>query len=100
MTVAPSCGAETFHLDTGDSFGLWARMETFEANGGFVDASHTFTVALNPDLRPETVALLQASIVQKAGGFGTAPEPATWGLLVLGFGGLGAMVRRRRAQPA
>jgi hypothetical protein len=25
------------------------------------------------------------------------PEPATWGLMLLGFGGLGAMLRRRRA---
>jgi hypothetical protein len=25
------------------------------------------------------------------------PEPATWGLMVVGFGGLGAMLRRRRA---
>jgi hypothetical protein len=26
-----------------------------------------------------------------------APEPATWGLMLIGFGGLGAMARRRRA---
>ena len=25
-----------------------------------------------------------------------APEPATWGLMILGFGGAGAMLRRRR----
>ncbi len=25
------------------------------------------------------------------------PEPATWGLMLVGFGGLGAMMRRRRA---
>lgn len=30
-------------------------------------------------------------------GGGTVPEPATWGLMVLGFGGLGACLRRRRA---
>jgi hypothetical protein len=27
----------------------------------------------------------------------TVPEPATWAMLVIGFGGLGAMLRRRRA---
>jgi hypothetical protein len=27
----------------------------------------------------------------------TVPEPATWGLMLVGFGGLGAMMRRRRA---
>ncbi|MDB5422924.1 MAG: hypothetical protein JWQ29_340 [Phenylobacterium sp.] len=28
--------------------------------------------------------------------FETVPEPATWGLMILGFGGIGAMIRRRR----
>jgi hypothetical protein len=31
---------------------------------------------------------------------GTVPEPATWGLMLVGFGGLGAMLRRRRGQIA
>jgi len=30
----------------------------------------------------------------------TIPEPTTWALLILGFGGVGAMLRRRRAHPA
>jgi len=28
------------------------------------------------------------------------PEPATWGLMILGFGGVGALLRRRRAELA
>jgi hypothetical protein len=28
---------------------------------------------------------------------GGVPEPATWGLMLVGFGGLGAMIRRRRS---
>jgi hypothetical protein len=28
---------------------------------------------------------------------GGVPEPATWGLMLVGFGGLGAMMRRRRS---
>ena len=28
------------------------------------------------------------------------PEPATWGMMILGFGGIGALIRRRRATPA
>jgi len=27
---------------------------------------------------------------------GAVPEPATWGLMLMGFGGMGAMLRRRR----
>jgi hypothetical protein len=30
------------------------------------------------------------------GGGGGVPEPATWGLMILGFGGVGATIRRRR----
>jgi len=31
---------------------------------------------------------------------GGVPEPATWGLMILGFGGVGAMLRRRRDDPS
>jgi hypothetical protein len=31
---------------------------------------------------------------------GGIPEPSTWGLMILGFGGLGALLRRRRAELA
>lgn len=31
---------------------------------------------------------------------GAVPEPSTWAMMILGFGGLGAMMRRRRAAPA
>jgi hypothetical protein len=30
---------------------------------------------------------------------GSVPEPASWALMILGFGGVGATLRRRRAQP-
>jgi hypothetical protein len=29
----------------------------------------------------------------------SVPEPATWGMMILGFGGVGAVIRRRRAAP-
>jgi hypothetical protein len=28
---------------------------------------------------------------------GAVPEPATWGMMIAGFGGIGALARRRRA---
>lgn len=31
---------------------------------------------------------------------GAIPEPASWALMILGFGGAGAMIRRRRGLPA
>jgi len=35
-----------------------------------------------------------------ARGGGVVPEPATWGLMIAGFGGIGAMLRRRRPTQA
>jgi hypothetical protein len=34
------------------------------------------------------------------GAVGSVPEPATWGLMILGFGGIGAVLRRRRTSLA
>jgi hypothetical protein len=34
------------------------------------------------------------------GGGGGVPEPATWAMMILGFGGIGALMRRRRTQLA
>jgi hypothetical protein len=43
-------------------------------------------------------AVLQIGTGPGATPFGApTPEPATWGLMLLGFGGLGAMLRRRRS---
>jgi hypothetical protein len=28
---------------------------------------------------------------------GSVPEPATWALMIMGFGGAGALLRRRRS---
>jgi hypothetical protein len=35
----------------------------------------------------------------RLGGVGGVPEPASWALLILGFGGAGAMLRMRRSRP-
>lgn len=44
-----------------------------------------------------TVTLATAGDVSGPASFYTAvPEPATWGLMLLGFGGLGMVLRRRR----
>ena len=41
------------------------------------------------------IGLDNVSLTQ-TGGFGGVPEPATWGLMLTGFFGMGAMLRRRR----
>lgn len=48
-----------------------------------------FTCGFNPGF--EGVATTVSG-----GGGGAVPEPATWGLMILGFGGAGSMIRRQR----
>ena len=38
--------------------------------------------------------------LETAGPRTTVPEPASWALMIMGFGGMGAMMRRRRTATA
>jgi hypothetical protein len=97
VTVSPTCGPSTFHLETGDRFYLWTRLSAFHLGDGFTDASNTFSVHLAPGLAPETVAFLSQNLTPTGPlDLGSsAPEPATWALLLLGFCGVGTAIRRR-----
>ena len=39
-------------------------------------------------------------VIQQGSGFAAVPEPAAWALMLLGFGGIGMAIRRRRATHA
>lgn len=41
-----------------------------------------------------------SGVVTESGKIFAVPEPATWALMLIGFGGLGAALRRRRARAA
>lgn len=68
------------------SLRLWRVSQNF-GNDGFASREH-------PTLAPPTLMLTQASVAAPV------PEPATWAMLILGFGAAGAALRRRRAAPA
>lgn len=40
------------------------------------------------------------SIAGRLAGGGAVPEPSTWAMMILGFGAIGAVLRRRRLNPA
>ena len=49
------------------------------------------------DLDPDNVATtLAGDVTVTPGGLSGTPEPSTWAMLILGFGGVGAMIRARR----
>lgn len=56
----------------------------FEINSGVIFLGYSRAFA---DLRPETYSVSAVGVV---------PEPASWGLMILGFGAIGAVLRRRR----
>lgn len=63
--------------------------------GGFVDATHTFTTVLDPSLSQQTRDALASGLVA-AVEVPAVPEPATWAMLVVGFGLMAGAARYRR----
>lgn len=46
-----------------------------------------------------TITMAQTFVSQNLGITGGVPEPEAWTLMILGFGGVGALLRHRRARP-
>ena len=67
------------------------RVTKWDINGNFVSFA-----ALDPGSRYENWTFASQDIVPTGG----IPEPATWAMMLVGFGGLGAVIRRRRARSA
>lgn len=86
-------GALTLHA--GQQFVVAGIMQFPVNRGGSIDATHTFTVSLDPSLGEETTQALRGSLA-----FAAAPEPATWASMMLGFGAIGIGLRRHRPAPA
>lgn len=60
----------------------------------------SFTSTALLDVRQIRFGDVQAIGGGGGGGTGMVPEPGTWALMILGFGGAGAMIRRRRTLAA
>jgi hypothetical protein len=83
------------HLNSGDEFVLWSKMYVNENAPGVLDASHTFHIGLDPNVPPSTAQTLVSNVQLQSYSY-SVPEPAAWALMLLGFGGVGAALRRRR----
>jgi PEP-CTERM motif len=99
---ATSCtGEETYLLNPGESFYVWATLGVLRSGPGVTDASNTFNVTIAPefqaqverDLAPALAAASGADLVINTG---VIPEPSTWVMMITGFGAAGALLRRRR----
>lgn len=79
----------TFHVGGGCNSGTYFQF----AGGGFTFADHSC------DGTPAAFRDFNASgstIRYAINGVNAVPEPATWALMILGFGGIGAKLRRSR----
>ena len=71
------------------------QLHAFTISSGFVAGINTLDFSVT-DGGPPT-ALRVDDLAGTASLAGGVPEPATWAMMVLGFAGLGAVIRRRRA---
>ena len=79
-------------------FDGFSALSTFDGRGldGFASIAVT-----NNGAAAGTAALDAGSVgVPLAGSLAAVPEPAAWGLMIAGFGGVGALARRRRRRGA
>jgi|GEM_PF-4312987 len=88
----PLCAMPTINLVHGQDFYFYSRLETFIFGNEVSDASGTFTI----DFKEGTSPTLQRYIASHVAPVGSAPEPAGWALMLLGFGVLGAGLRSQR----
>lgn len=91
-------GAQTFHYTiVGDNSGLFKKPFTTTTIGYTATAAATaikFVIASSTRIGFNDPLIDGVSFSLARGG-GAVPEPATWGLMILGLAGIGGLMRRR-----
>jgi hypothetical protein len=94
MFLSVNGGAFTFNVPNAsitDPLGNGQNKFTLNATGG--DAIHTLDFTFDPGVDH----IQQIRVGNILGGI---PEPTTWAMMILGFGGVGSLLRRGRGQRA
>jgi hypothetical protein len=106
LATTAACSAGSLTLTPGQSVLVVAGLQLPVNRGAFIDSSATFATRLGDDLTPDvqaeiatglTSAIAQGAPIDIIGSPGSVPEPASWAMLIAGFGLTGAALRRRSA---
>jgi hypothetical protein len=101
VSTSSCSGSDTYLLDPGETFYVWARLGVVHSSFGVTDALNTFNVTIAPEYQAQVLAELAPVLAAVSGAdldipMGAVPEPSTWAMMILGFGAAGALLRRRR----
>lgn len=97
--LSQACGGGAIRLNPGDSFVVIATLQAISNRGGFLDASHTFEVRYDEEntfYAGTTEAVGDGFLARNVTVGAAVPEPASWALMIGGFGLAGGMLRRSR----
>jgi hypothetical protein len=78
-------------LQPGQTVLVVAGLQLLTNRGGAIDALDTFTTEFTPDAGVDVADLRSGESILGV------PEPTTWAMLIVGFFGLGGLIRRRNA---
>jgi subtilisin-like proprotein convertase family protein len=83
------------HTALNTSGGAFQPLNALSAFDG-LSSSGVWTLTIGDDVGNDVGSYAGWTLSLTGESVGAVPEPATWALMILGFGGAGAMVRRRR----
>jgi hypothetical protein len=86
-------------VDTGNQVFDFGSLYAFSLTSGFVSGLNVLDFFVT-DAGPPTALRVDGLSGQAALANGAVPEPATWAMMLLGFGAIGFTMRRRRAVEA
>ncbi len=104
FTVSLNGGAELplNTLSVPSTIGVWNGLSTSFNSGAATTATlflrNAQTADFGNDFAVDDIYLGTRSVVNPGPGPGAVPEPATWAMMLLGFGGVGHALRRRPKQ--
>ena len=94
-----NCDEETLTLYRGDQIVIASYAQLIVNRDAFADATGTFTIGLSPSMSPQDMAAFRSGILLGAvdvPDLPAVPEPASWAMMIGGFGLVGGLIRRRR----